>query len=94
LSIKYDVTMDELNAYQTEFDKPAAYEVIVSGTITPESYACVEGLSARTEYSEDGKAVTILTGILTDQAVLAGLLGAFYERHLTIISVRKLPDQD
>ena len=86
--------MNDLNNYQTEFDKPAAYEVIVNGTITPESYACVEGLSTKTEYSEDGKAVTILTGIFTDQAVLAGLLGTLYERHLTIISVRKLPDQD
>ncbi len=82
--------MKDHSAYQSEFDKPSTYEVIVSGNIITDCCDCIEGLSAKRDFLEDGRPVTILCGKFTDQAVLAGLLNLIYESHLTIISVRKL----
>jgi hypothetical protein len=84
--------MNDLNSFQKEFDQPAAYEIIVSGTISPRIYADFQGISASSGYLEDGKVKTVLTGIFSDQAKLGELLNIIYEQQLSIISVRKLSD--
>lgn len=86
----YFISMNFYNDMTTEFDQPAAYEIIVSGVISPDSYAGMEGIKASSSYLEDGKAVTVLTGLFTDQATLGRLLNLIYELQLSIISVHQL----
>jgi hypothetical protein len=73
-----------------EFEKPFSYEITVSGTVSADFFSGVEGLSARHELLEDGKTVTILSGVFKDQALLTRLLNLIYEQQLCVIELRKL----
>ncbi len=75
---------------EAEYNQPAVYEITVSGIISPDFYAGMEGVKASSSYLEDGKAVTILTGLIADQSMLGKLLNLIYELQLSIISVHKL----
>lgn len=88
----YFISMDDRSSYQKKFDQPAVFEVIVSGTITPGSYAGFQGITASCGYLEGGKVETTLTGLFDNQARLGELLNIIYEQHLSIVSVRKLSD--
>ena len=72
------------------FEKPFSYEITVSGTFNADFYSGIEGLSARHELLEDGKTVTILSGVFKDQAMLTRLLNFIYEQQLCVIGLRKL----
>jgi hypothetical protein len=84
--------MDDLSSYQKKFDQPAVYEIIVSGPISPGSYAGFQGITASCSHLEGEKMKTVLTGLFDNQAKLGELLNIIYEQQLTIISVRKLSD--
>ena len=84
--------MDDHSSYQKKFNQPAVYEVTVSGTVSPGSYAGFQSLTAGCSYLEGGKVVTTLTGLFGNQARLGELLNIIYEQQLTIISVRELSD--
>jgi hypothetical protein len=73
-----------------EFEKPFSYEITVSGTVSADFCNGIEGLSARQELLEDGKSVTILSGVFNDQALLTSLLNFIYEQQLCVIELRKL----
>jgi hypothetical protein len=88
----YFIGMDNLSSYQKKFDQPAVYEVIVSGTISPGSYAGFQGITASCSHLEGEKTKTVLTGLVDNQAKLGELLNIIYEQQLSIISVRKLSD--
>jgi hypothetical protein len=92
LAKAYFISMDDLSSSQKKFDQPAVYEVIVSGTVSPGSYAGFQGLTASCSHLEGGKVETTLTGLFGNQARLGELLNIFYEQQLTIISVRELSD--
>jgi hypothetical protein len=40
---------------------------------------------------DDGTTFTILTGELTDQSALSGVLNTLYDLQLTLVAVNKLP---
>jgi hypothetical protein len=82
--------MNNNDSFVKEFDQPAGYEIIVSGTVSPGIYAGNQGITARSEIVDEGKVRTILTGQFPDIAGLGKLLNLIYEQQLTIISVRKL----
>jgi hypothetical protein len=46
-----------------------------------------EGMTMKSAYDEDGRPITILTGHLTDQAALQGVLATIRDMNLTLISV-------
>jgi hypothetical protein len=72
------------------FEKPLYYEIMVSGTVSADFCSSIEGLSARNELLEDGKAVTIFSGAFNDRALLTRLLNLIYEQQLCVIELRKL----
>lgn len=49
-----------------------------------------EGMAMTTGYDEDGRPITTLTGRLTDQAALQGVLARIRDMNLTLISVNPL----
>jgi hypothetical protein len=93
LAKAYFISMDDHSSYKKKFDQPAVYEVIVSGTVSPGSYAGFQGLTASCSYLEGGKVETNLTGLFCNQARLGELLNIIYEQQLTINSVRELSDK-
>lgn len=72
------------------FEKSFSYEIRVSGTVSADFYSGIEGLSTRHELLKEGKTVTILSGVFTDQAQLTSLLNYIYEQQLCVLELRKL----
>lgn len=72
------------------FEKPFSYEITVSGTVSADFFSGIGGLSVRNELLEDGKTVTILSGVFKDQAQLTRLLDFIYEQQMSVIELRKL----
>ncbi len=75
-----------------DFDGPATYQIIVRGIITQGWSGRMEGMAISRLTLDDGTILSILTGELTDQAALSGVLHMLYELHLPLISVFELPD--
>lgn len=76
--------------YGQEFDGPAAYQITVQGLITPEWSGRLEAMTINRLVLDDGTIFTVLTGELTDQAALSGVLNTLYELQLSLVAVNKL----
>lgn len=74
-----------------DFDGPAAYQITVRGLITPEWSGRLEGMTINRLVLDDGTIFTVLTGELTDQAALSGVLNTLYDLRLPLVAVNKLP---
>ena len=74
-----------------DFDGPAAYQITVRGNISPAWSDRLEGMAINRLTLDDGTIFTVLTGQLTDQAALSGVLNSLYELHLSLVAVNKLP---
>jgi hypothetical protein len=71
---------------------PIHYQIQVQGTLDPRWSGHLGGMAISASTQEDGSAITTLTGILTDQAALLGVLNALYNLHLPLMSVQCLLD--
>jgi hypothetical protein len=76
---------------QPLFDDPAAYQIMIHGRIAPALSERLEGMAISLLDMEDGTSLSILTGDLSDQAALTGVLNAIYELHLSLVYVFRLP---
>ena len=74
-----------------DFDGPAAYQITVRGMITPAWSGRLEGMTINRLSLDDGTIFTVLTGELTDQAALSGVLNTLYDLQLPLVAVNKLP---
>lgn len=72
------------------FDRPAIYQIIVQGKVSPTLSDRLEGMMICRDKEEAKPPTTILQGELIDQAALAGVLNTLYEWHLTVILVKRL----
>ncbi len=50
----------------------------------------LEGMTVNSATSQSGDPCTILDGMLSDQAALAGVLNTLYELHLTVLTVQRM----
>lgn len=64
-------------------DTPHLYEIRVAGRLTDRWAEWFDGLALRNEPG----GVTVLTGCISDQAALLGLLGKLQALNLTILAV-------
>ncbi len=71
-------------------DPPAVYEIQVLGELDQGWQQWFGGLAATLGYSGDRSPVTTLTGPVTDQAALRGMLCKLWDLNLTVISVRRI----
>ncbi len=79
--------MKEANDKLT-LDRPVTYEIKVPGRLDDSWSDWVEGMTITVESGDDGPTTTTLTGVVTDQAALQGLLSRLYSLGLPLLSVR------
>lgn len=73
-----------------QFDQTATYQLKVQGRLDERWAHWFDGMSIVFERSEDGSTVTVLTGAVTDQAALYGLIGRVRDLGLPLISVGRV----
>ncbi len=71
------------------FDAPGTYLILVQGALR-EGAPYLDDLSVAAQYTEQGAPVTLLSGTLTDQAALMGVLTALYDRGITVLAVNRV----
>jgi hypothetical protein len=64
-------------------DKPCVYEIRLEGQLSDRWSDWFEGLAIRTDFNGE----TTLSGLVTDQAALFGVLVKIHNLNLTLISV-------
>lgn len=70
--------------------RPTCYEIRVAGHLSPQWADWFEGLTITLEENGD----TLLTGPVTDQAALHGLLKKVHNLGLSLLSVNQLPREE
>lgn len=75
------------------FNKSCIYEIRVLGELPEEWSDRLGGMQIIVERKTGSKTVTILTGRISDQAALSGILNTLYDRHMTVISVKMYPEK-
>lgn len=74
-------------------DYSRAYKITVEGKIDPSWTDWLGGLELMLSKEEDGSQVTTLSGQLSDQAALRGLLNRLWDLNLVVRSVQQVdPD--
>lgn len=68
---------------------PAAYRIRVEGCLDPHWSDWFSGLTPGEE-PDGGEAVTVLTGLVPDQAALRGILNKLWDLNLILLSVERL----
>jgi hypothetical protein len=78
---------------KSPFETSGTYRIRVRGVVDPKWSDWLGGMTITTRESESSQ-VTELVGKVADQAVLAGILNALYEMHLTLLRVEFLGDSE
>jgi len=74
-----------------KLEKPAEYLIQIQGSLDPQWSGRLGGLSIQTHrYDDDRLPITILSGLLLDQAALFGVLSALYDLRFPLLSVECL----
>jgi hypothetical protein len=71
-------------------DQPGTYRIRVQGALSEHWMEYFEEMEIMTEASPDGAQITVLTGCLTDQAAVQGVLQKLYNLGFPLISVEYL----
>ena len=74
----------------SSMDRPATYQIKVQGRFGTNWSEYFGGMEITTEQHESGITVTVLTGVVPDQAALHGLIQKFRDLGLTIIQIQFL----
>jgi hypothetical protein len=76
-----------------KFDGPAFYRIIVQGVLPEIDYPYFNDMKIVVEKkNRKGKGSTTITGTVTDQAALAGILNTLYDFHLSILLVEYIDE--
>ncbi len=70
-----------------KFEAPATYRIRMQGHLDDRWSDRLGGMVITRAFSEDSQPITILTGLLSDQAALSGVMNALYSLHLSVLSV-------
>jgi uncharacterized DUF497 family protein len=77
-----------------KFQSPAVYKIKVDGVINENWSEKLGGMQITVLQSKDTNPSTVLIGRINDQSALSGVLNTLYENHVSIISVKKLEDEE
>jgi len=85
--------MNDLKEDQLElgFALPGYYKIAVLGKLPEELSDRIYGMKI-SHYQCEEKQVSVLKGILPDQAALSGVLNMLYDMHITVLSVKRNND--
>ena len=67
--------------------EPGTYRICVAGSLPATAADYVQGMIIRVETNERGVPISVLTGVLVDQAALLGVLNVLYGLHRPVLSV-------
>lgn len=70
--------------------QPAIYQIIVNGAIDPGWSDWLGALTLHSETLPGGRCQTVLTGPVTDQAVLRGILFKIWDLNLELVSIQQI----
>ena len=73
-------------------DKPAYYCITVMGQLDKELSHRLSDLELRHSHNEQGEELSMLCGVLGDQAALMGVLVQLYNRGLCLVSLKRASD--
>lgn len=76
-----------------DYAAPARYQIVVDGLVEEGMSEFLAGMQIESTDRSDGSSITTLTGLIADQAELAGVVNSIYELHLSILSIEVLPEQ-
>ena len=68
----------------------ATYQIRVRGKLDKRWSAWFDGMTIACERADDGTYTTTLTGPVTDQARLRGILSRLWDSNLTLLSVTRM----
>ena len=71
-------------------DEPAAYRICVQGHLRADRSDYLQGMQIEVIAEENAYPKSVLTGMLADQAALAGVLTCLYDWGLPLLSVECL----
>lgn len=80
---------EEIKSSDFGFDTAAIYKIKVIGKIPTNRSDCFSGMSLH-YFDCDENTISILRGVLPDQAALSGVLNALYDMHFSVLSVKKI----
>lgn len=72
-----------------KFSEPATYQIEIAGELYEQGSEQLKGMQIIIDRA-DQKTITVLTGRMSDQSDLSGVLNTLYEQHLTVLSVKML----
>ncbi len=81
--------MKSSGAHGISASSPALYEIRVQGALDESWSTLMDGMTVSTAV-EDGAPITVLRGVVPDQAALAGLLDSLFRLNTTVLSVEAL----
>jgi hypothetical protein len=79
--------------WQFRPDQPATYQIEIEGKLCERCAGWFDGMDVVVRSDEDGSTITTLTGTVSDQTALHGLLGSIRDLGLLLLSVRRVEDQ-
>ena len=85
--------MSESQSWKTlKFEGPASYRIRAQGHIDDSWSGRLGGMVITRAFTSDKQPMTILIGLLNDQAALSGVLNALYGLHLSVFSVELIDE--
>jgi hypothetical protein len=78
---------------QAEAGKQSLYEIRVRGKLDEGWSEFFENISITFEVRRDGSMMTVLSGPITDQSALYGLLIRIHDLNLTLLSVKRVEQE-
>jgi hypothetical protein len=81
-----------MNAHNNHLgvDQPLEYQIKVQGRLEERWSHWFDDLEITVERDSPGRTLTVLTGVITDQAALHGLLNRIRDLNLLLVSVQLL----
>lgn len=71
-------------------DQPCTYRILVQGALDRRWWDYFDEMTVEIEPCADGTQITQLTGVLTDQAALQGILQKLYTLGFPLLSAEKI----
>ena len=92
LTCNLENSVEKHHAKGAAMDAPAYYRICVQGALESSWSDRLEGMLIQGTLDPRGGMETILSGLVSDQAALSGILNTLYELHLPLRSVEIVED--
>jgi plasmid replication initiation protein len=84
--------MEPIKNQQISFKRSAIYKIIVQGKVNKSILNRHKGMQLTVDKEKEGKTISSIIGVISDQTALSSLLNNLYEKHFTVISVNMLSE--